>query len=347
MYTKKISIICTLIICLGCFGVLFAVILLPPRDVVKMTFSEKIKANVPTTIMINGDSIGGTDANGEWCRILQEEIKESYGGTTKIENISKPGNSTFAGIVSLEQYITNPGSSADLVILCYGQNDADDETFAIEYEALIRNTIQANPNAEIVAILESSQKTYTNKINTIINLCDYYGIPYADMIEAFNSSGYTYEELSDDGVHPNELGKSIYAQELYTVINNTLLSKRSFWDFKGERPRKRTALSEKSEKLSNCHYISADNLQIENSIISVNVPNCSILGLDIMFEKGDHGIKLNISNQDFDIGYSWTYDFSQRHIYEVLKGDFAHGNLQIDFDSLEDADNLIGVIYFE
>lgn len=344
MYTKRISIICTLIICLG---VLLAVTLLPPRDVVKMTFSEKIKAGVPATIVINGDSIGGTDAKGEWCRTLQDELNETYGCTTKIENISKPGNSTFAGIVSLEQYITNPGNSADLVILCYGQNDSDEESFAIEYEALIRNTIQANPNAQIVAILESSQKTYTSKINTIINLCNYYGIPYADMIEAFNSSGYAYEELSDDGVHPNELGKSIYAQELYTVISNNLLSKKSFWDFKGERPKKRTALSEASEKYRNCRYISAENMQIKNGNISVDIPECSIIGLDIMFKKGAHGIKLNISNQDYDMDYSWTYDFSQRHIYKVLDGHYDPGNMSLTFEKAEDARDILGVIYFE
>lgn len=344
MNLKKISLICTFIVCLV---VLLAVVLLPPRDVAKMTFSEKIKANVPTTIVINGDSIGGADAEGEWCTILQNQLEEIYGCTTKIDNISMPGNSTFAGIVSLEQYISNSGNSPDLVILCYGQNDSDEENFAIEYEALIRNTIQANPNAEIVAILESSQKTYTNKINTIINLCNYYGIPYADMIEAFNSSGYSYEELSNDGVHPNELGKTIYAQELYSVINNSLLSKRSFWDFKGERPKKRAALSEASEKFSKCHYISAENMEIENNMISTNLTECCMIGVDMMFEKGDHDIKLNISNQDYDMGYSWTYDFPQRHKYKVLDGQYGPGNISVIFEKAEEVDDMLGIIYFE
>lgn len=324
-----------------------AILIFPSRDYMKMSFSEKVCRGYSANILINGDSIGGDTGDGEWGTLLKERLEDDLESSIDVENISKPGNSSFAGIVSWKMLGQSQQKFSDLVILCYGQNDPDDDSFAVNYEALIRNTIEANPNAEIIAVLESSQKDYTEKINTIIDLCNYYDIPYVDTIEAFNTSGYTYQQLSDDGVHPNELGKKVYANAIYNTIDDALLTKQNFWDFKGERPKKRQALHSESEKYKNCRYIPLENMKICDKSVIVQIPQCKILGLDILFEPGNHVVMLNFSDKEYDATYSWPYDFAQRHIYEVLEGDFAPGNLQINFDDLEDADNLFGVIYFE
>lgn len=327
---------------------LIAVIFIfPSRDYMKMSFSEKVYHGYSANILINGDSIGGGTEEGEWGTILEEKLEDDLESSINVQNISKPGNTSFAGIVSWEMLDKSQQNFSDLVILCYGENDPDDVSFAVDYEALIRNTMEANPNAEIVAILESSQRDYTNKIKTIIDLCNYYHILYVDMIEAFNSSGYTYQQLSDDGIHPNELGKEVYANAIYNIINDKLLTKQNFWDFKGERPKKRQAIYPESEKYKICRYIPLKNMTTNNNSITVQIPQCKILGLDMVFETGNHAVLLNLSNKEYDATYSWPYNFSQRHIYKVLEGDFEQGNLEINFDSLEESDNLIGVVYFE
>ena len=82
-----------------CFVGLMGVRLLPTNDYMKQTFSEKISAGHKPNIVINGDSIGGWVHNGEWCTLLEEKIESSTNQSSDVTNISKPGNSSFAGIV--------------------------------------------------------------------------------------------------------------------------------------------------------------------------------------------------------------------------------------------------------
>lgn len=323
-------------------------LLFPSTDYMKMTFSEKIQAGYSAHILVNGDSIGGSVADGEWCTRLVETIEEDLNANVELNNISKPGNSSIAGIVSWEMMDKTEQSLTDLVILCYGQNDQDDSSFEVNYEALIRNTIRKNPNAEVIAILESSQKEYTNKIKTIMKLCDYYDIPYVDMINVFENSGYTYEELSDDGIHPNTIGKKIYANAIYNVIKTKLLKKQHFFDFKGERPQNRSPLNSASNIYMNFQYISLENMDIQNNIVHVEIPEDSILGLDLNFIKGNHGITMTLSDggEKKYVGYSWEYDAQQRHIYQILSGKHKETKVQLTFSLMGDIENLHGIFYF-
>lgn len=323
------------------------VMFLPPRDILKMTFSEKINAGIldDINIVINGDSIGGTTDEGEWCKLLQEKLHDNYNCTINIHNISKPGNGTFAGIVSWQHYIETEGGTADLVILCYGEND-NEESFKYQYEALIRNTIKYAPNCEIIAILQSSQKTYTNKINAIIDLCDYYGINYVDTIEAFNKSGYAYKDLSDDGIHPNSLGKSVYANAIYDTISNKLVEKQHIWDFKGERAKARNEKYKESSNYDRFKYISNANMLIEKQNVIVQIPDCSVIGLDMEFSDGKHEIFADLNGDKYDLSYTWNYGFNQRHIYQISDKQYNNVQLSISFGDSMDVQNLHGVILF-
>ena len=46
----------------------------------------------------------------------------------------------------------------------------------------------------------------------------YYGIETADTIAAFENSGYSYETLSSDGIHPNGYGQAVYASTVEDII---------------------------------------------------------------------------------------------------------------------------------
>lgn len=331
---------------LGLIGLIF-LLFSPTNDYMKQSFSEKINAGHNPNIIINGDSIGGSIDQGEWCTLLEERLENETNKSIDLTNISKPGNSSFAGIVSWEMLEPADRIMSDLIILCYGQNDADDASFAVNYEALIRNTIAGNPNAEIVTILESSQRDYTNKINTIIELCDYYKIPYVDTIKAFNESGYTYEELSDDGVHPNAKGKEIYADAIYKVIQSELLTKKHVLDFKGERPaRKKAKNSEVSQYLEG-RYIPVDHMEVNGNVITVNLPECKIIGFDRVFFDGKHGITFEVGGESFDLSYDWNYGFEQRHIDKVLVGNYDEGKATIIFEDAETLKKFNGMVCFK
>lgn len=344
---KKLAYILGLIVLISVLLLVGVILLFPSRDYMKMTFSEKISQGYSTNILINGDSIGGSTAEGEWGTLLKDKLVEDYDCYITVQNISKAGNSCFAGIVSWEMLDNAEKKHSDLVILCYGQNDSDDESFAENYEALIRNTIRGNPNAEIVAVLESSQREYTNKIQIIMNLCAYYDIPYVDMIESFNSSGYSYEDLSDDGIHPNALGKEIYSEAIYDVVSDRLLRKQSILDFRGERPKKRSAQNIKSEQYERFHYIPLKKMKVNGNKVIAKIPQSRIVGIDTVYVNGSHSIQLNISGQQHEMGYTWPYEFSQRHIYPVLENNIESGEAEIIFEKPENVQNFLGLICFE
>ena len=109
----------------------------------------------------------------------------------------------------------------DLAIICYGQNDSTDG-FSTNYESIIQAVRTKYPDCSIISILESSQREYTEKMTTIQSICEHYSIPVADTIAAFNNSGKAYDDLTGDGVHPNEAGQEIYFETVKSVIDDNV-----------------------------------------------------------------------------------------------------------------------------
>ena len=69
------------------------------------------------------------------------------------------------------------GTDYDLAVLCYSQNDGDLKTLAVYYEAMIRALRTKYDNIAIISILESPQRSINQKMQTVIDICDYYEIP--------------------------------------------------------------------------------------------------------------------------------------------------------------------------
>ena len=54
------------------------------NDYIKQTFSEKIDVGYTAHIIINGDSIGGTVEQGEWCTLLEEKIENVTNSSVEV-----------------------------------------------------------------------------------------------------------------------------------------------------------------------------------------------------------------------------------------------------------------------
>ena len=174
---------------------------------------QKLACGEDIRFLIVGDSIGAL----EWTNDVASWIQDNYLVRCEIKNISLGSNTSYSGYVS--EKLLDDGIAYDLVLVCYGQNDAP-LGFAADYEALIREVLTKNDMPCVISVLESSQREYTEKMQDIGKIADYYGLQIADTIEAFENSGYSYEVLSSDGVHPNGIGQSIYAQTVKEVIRN-------------------------------------------------------------------------------------------------------------------------------
>lgn len=85
--------------------------------------------------------------------------------------------------------------------------------------------------------MESSQREYTEKMTTIQSICEHYDILVADTIAAFNNSGKAYDDLTVDGIHPNDAGQEIYYETVKAVIDdNVAASTGKMADVDGHTP---------------------------------------------------------------------------------------------------------------
>ena len=172
---------------------------------------QKLACGEDIRLLVVGDSIGAMP----WTNDVAKWIEDNYQVGCTIKNISLGSNTSYSGFVS--EKLLDDGLAYDLVIVCYGQNDVP-QGFAADYEALIRELLVKNKLPSVIAVLESSQREYTEKMQDIMHISEHYRLQLADTIKAFENSGYSYEALSADGVHPNGIGQDVYAATVEEVI---------------------------------------------------------------------------------------------------------------------------------
>ena len=141
------------------------------------SFYQKLSDEFDVNVLVVGDSIA-ENGQGEkgWCTLLQNNLRKTYGNSVSFTNVSMGGNASYAGYV--RTMALNDDVNYDLAIICYGQNDSTDG-FSTNYESIIRAIRSRYPDCSIISVLESSQKTYTEKMTTIQSICEHYSIPVA------------------------------------------------------------------------------------------------------------------------------------------------------------------------
>lgn len=300
----------------------------------KADFYDKLHNQKDVNILIVGDSIseGACIENkaDKWTYRLKDWIEAEYDVKCNMTNISMGGNTSYAGygrVIALDD-----GVQYDLAIICYGQNDSLDH-FRENYESIILALEEKYTGIDMISILESAQLTYTEKMDTIQELCDYYGIPVADTIAGFAESGYAYDALTDDGTHPNEKGAGVYFTVLSDVIQGELNKEiTGEWVFDSESARFYAA--EECKRVDDCTWkIKCGELE-------------GRIGIYRYFAPGDYKIVVKIDDgQEIVEEGSWEYDFKQAHFYEV-SGETYHIDdyISVIFESKERADDFMGVM---
>lgn len=186
---------------------------------------EKLDKGEDVNILILGDSIGisshASDTEHSWVYQMEQSLEERYGSGIYINNMSMNGNISYSEYVRAKAL--KDGVNYDLAILCVGENDSVYE-FSPYYEALIRAVAEKYKNCQIISVLQSSQTYESEKIQKTIALCEHYDIPMADTIAAFAQSGIPYEQLSSDGIHPNDTGYEIYTNTVVGLIDSLVNS---------------------------------------------------------------------------------------------------------------------------
>lgn len=344
---RKLSIIC-IALSIGFITVLALVLsysffnegLIRNKNNSNNSFYEKLETGYDVNILIVGDSIGATSGASaseySWTTLLSSYLTDNYGSTVKITNVSMGGNTSYAGYSRV--MMQDDGIDYDLAIICYGQNDSTTD-FALYYESIIRAISGKYEKCFIISILESSQKSYTEKMIAIQEICDYYSIPVADTIEPFSED---YDSYTADGIHPNDVGQVIYAETVEHVIDQKVS------DLEGLQDYGLTPLNDGVTSFDNFRYISADEFErMDDTTLSIaGVSISGILGIDYYYQIGENEIDIYVDRELFlDVSFVWGYDFSQRHIQIVGSGCDVDDEIEIVFSSKEQADAFHGLIF--
>lgn len=303
------------------------------------SFYQKLVDGFDVNVLIVGDSIaeGGQGEKG-WCTLLQNNLTKTYGNSVSFTNVSMGGNASYAGYV--RTMALNDDVDYDLAIICYGQNDGLDG-FSTNYESIIRAIRSKYPGCSIISILESSQRTYTEKMTTIQNICEHYSIPVADTIAAFNDSGKAYDDLTGDGVHPNDAGQEIYFEMVKAVINDNVTASTG-------KMTDTDVINADVHKFDNFVWYdaSSDFERVDDTTFTISVSATGVLGIDYTYESGDNKADIYVDGELFESPtVTFDYDFSQRHILVVSDDCTVENEIKVVFNTKEQADGFKGMCF--
>lgn len=303
------------------------------------SFYQKLVDGFDVNVLIVGDSIaeGGQGEKG-WCTLLQNNLRKTYGNSVSFTNVSMGGNASYAGYV--RTMALNDNVDYDLAIICYGQNDGADG-FSTNYESIIRAIRSKYPDCSIISILESSQRTYTEKMTTIQNICERYSIPVADTIAAFNDSGKAYDDLTGDGVHPNDAGQEIYFETVKAVIDDNVTASTG-------KMTDTDVINADVHKFDNFVWYdaSSDFERVDDTTFTISVSATGVLGIDYTFESGDNKADIYVDGELFESPtVTFDYDFSQRHILVVSDDCTVKSEIKVVFNTKEQADGFKGMCF--
>ena len=306
------------------------------------SFYQKLADGFDVNVLVVGDSIGagaGTQTEGQqWYTQLQSYLKTVNNGSVSVTNVSMGGNASYAGYV--RTMALNDDVGYDLAIICYGQNDGADG-FSTNYESIIRAIRSKYPDCSIISILESSQREYTEKMTTIQSICEHYSIPVADTIAAFNNSGKAYDDLTGDGVHPNEAGQEIYFETVKAVINDNVTASTG-------KVTDTDVIDADVHKFDNFVWYGADNdfKRIDDTTFTLNASVSGILGIDYTYESGDNKADIYVDGELFESPtVTFDYDFSQRHILVVSDDCTVKNEIKVVFNTKEQTDGFKGMCF--
>lgn len=296
-------------------------------------------------MLIVGDSIGegagASDPSLKWYKYLIPYMEDTYDIKLDITNVSMGGNSSYAGYARVMEL--DAKDKYDIAVICYGENDRQ-EDFPLYYESILWAVRDKYPSCRLITILESSQRDYTEKMKAIESLSDYYGAYVADTIAAFRESNRSYEELCDDGTHPNDEGQKVYYETVRAVIDGI------YAQADEAIPQKPEPVHAQIAGFQNfCYYPAEDFQKTDGNAyeLEMKLPS-GRMGIDYTTVKGVNLITIYADEQKLcekEIG--WDNDFTLDFIEVVEDTCKVDSCIRIEFSSAEQMEAFHGVIVNE
>lgn len=152
----------------------------------------------------------------EWPHTHFHYVNGGIGGTTSHFGVSR---------VQRDLLMYRP----DFVVVDFSVNDDADQFFQETYEGLIRKIWYSESKPAVILLNNVFYDTgeTAEKLHTQIG--DHYQIPHVSIKDSIykdiQEGKFTREDISSDGLHPNDLGHEKVAHEIITAIKNILKEK--------------------------------------------------------------------------------------------------------------------------
>ena len=275
---------------------------------------------------VGSDWKGKFDYLNEYCKVVYLERTQGVSST----EIREQKRQLRMGLVGESKYLCKLLKESTYV-----------NGFSTNYESIIRAIRSKYPDCSIISILESSQREYTEKMTTIQSICEHYSIPVADTIASFNNSGKAYDDLTGDGVHPNEAGQGIYFETVKAVIDDNVAASTG-------KMAEADVINADVHKFDNFVWYdaSSDFVRVDDTTFTISTNASGILGIDYTYESGDNKADIYVDGELFESPtVTFDYDFSQRHILVVSDDCTVKNEIKVVFTSKEQADGFKGMCF--
>ena len=111
----------------------------------------------------------------------------------------------------------------DVVVVDFSVNDKADEFYQETYEGVIRKVLTWNSKPAVILLNNVYYDTGENAQDYHNAIGDWYQVPHVSikntLYQKMKSGMYTREELTPDGLHPNDKGHELVAAEILAFLN--------------------------------------------------------------------------------------------------------------------------------
>ncbi|MCQ2596964.1 MAG: SGNH/GDSL hydrolase family protein [Treponema sp.] len=191
-------------------------------------FLEKIRSGEMVYVACIGGSVtegaGPADFRDGYAYQFSKMLRTKYApaGATNVtfDGAGLSGTSSPVGLVRYNQDVTNVlGADPDLLVIEFAVNDGGEPTKQRAFEQLIRNVLEAKPEAVVMAFYSAAK--YPNTQTQMTMVASHYNIPQVSVQDAINNrqSSFTDEQYFTDIVHPTKAGHTIMADCLMNIID--------------------------------------------------------------------------------------------------------------------------------
>ncbi|MBE5875872.1 MAG: SGNH/GDSL hydrolase family protein [Lachnospiraceae bacterium] len=310
------------------------------------SFYQKLKDGFDVDILVVGDTIatayGATKPEYSWVRTIELYLEQVYQIEVNITNLALADSSAYAGYANL--MMLNDEIEYDLALICYGEKDSA-ESIDVFYEPIIRAVRDGYPKCSMIAMLEATSAGYIEKAQRIQTIAEHYDIPVVDAIEGFSSGEYAeFDELTDDGIHPNDTGHQLYAYLLSEVIDAEVKA------YTGYDSSEVEPLSDMAKYFETFAWYSVDNFTRDGETYIYTMTGFELedvlLGIDFGFVAGDNSCEITVDGESLgSIEKTFAEGEEEHQIMPVGILEAVRSELVIKFATPEQADAFRG-IYF-